>query len=218
MILVLLGPPGVGKGTQGARISVHFDLPTISTGAMFRDAVARGTDFGRIVQRYKIDRGEYVPDEIVTGVVKARIEEPDCANGFLLDGYPRTIPQAVSLEGILDEQKRRLTGVLDFEAPIDLVVKRFSGRRVCPRDGSSYHIEMQPPMQPGLCDLCRTQLVQRADDAPDVVRRRLEVYLEKTAPLVAHYKARGLLHTIDASPEPETVFSQVIVLLTALRK
>ncbi len=218
MILVMLGPPGVGKGTQGGRIALHHDIPTISTGAIFREAVARGTEFGRLIQRYKIEKGEYVPDEIVIGVVRARILEPDCARGFLLDGFPRTIPQADALDDMLEEQGRRLTGVLDFEAPIELVVNRFSGRRVCPRDGSTYHIETQPPLQPGLCDLCHTQLVQRADDAPEVVRRRLEVYLEKTAPLVAYYTARGLLHTIDASPEPETVFSQVIALLNGLRK
>jgi adenylate kinase len=214
----MLGPPGVGKGTQGGRIALHHDIPTISTGAIFREAVARGTEFGRLIQRYKIEKGEYVPDEIVIGVVRARILEPDCARGFLLDGFPRTIPQADALDDMLEEQGRRLTGVLDFEAPIELVVNRFSGRRVCPRDGSTYHIETQPPLQPGLCDLCHTQLVQRADDAPEVVRRRLEVYLEKTAPLVAYYTARGLLHTIDASPEPETVFSQVIALLNGLRK
>lgn len=217
MILVLLGPPGVGKGTQAARIAVHYDVPTISTGAMFRDAIARGTELGRTIQRYRIEKGEYVPDEIVINAVKARTSEPDCENGFLLDGFPRTIPQADSLDALLAEQKRRLTGVLNFEAPIEEVVKRFSGRRVCPVDGSTYHIETQPPLHPGLCDLCNTQLVMRPDDAPDVVKRRIEIYNEKTAPLIAYYTQRGMLYTVSAMAEPETVFSQVVATLNRLK-
>lgn len=217
MILVLLGPPGVGKGTQGARIAVHYDLPTISTGALFRDAVARGTELGRIVQRYKIERGEYVPDSVVVSAVKARTGEPDCANGFLLDGFPRTIPQAEALDELLGEQGRKLNGVLDFEAPVEEIVKRISGRLVCPVDNSMYHLVNQPPRQPGLCDVCHTELVQRADDAPDVVQRRMEVYREKTAPLLAYYKDRGMLYTIDATAEPETVFGQVIATIDRLK-
>ncbi len=218
MILVLLGPPGVGKGTQGTRVAVHYDVPTISTGAIFREAVARGTEFGRQIQRYRIDRGEFVPDEVVVGTVRARISEADCIGGFVLDGFPRTAPQADALQHILDEQKRSLTACLDFEADTELLVNRFSGRRVCPRDGSTYHVEMQPPRQAGLCDLCHAQLEMRPDDAPEIVRRRLEVYAEKTRPLIDYYSALGLLYTIDASPEPETVFSQVIALLTEVRR
>lgn len=217
MILVLLGPPGVGKGTQAARIAVHYEVPAISTGVMFRDAVARGTELGRIIQRYKIERGEYVPDDVVVGAVKARISEPDCEKGFLLDGFPRTIPQAESLDSMLAEMDRKLTGVLDFEAPIADIVARFSGRRVCPVDGSTYHIVNQPPVQPGLCDICHSQLVTRPDDAPDVVQRRLEIYKEKTAPLLEYYGARGVLHTVDANAEPETVFGEVIEALDSLK-
>lgn len=217
MILVLLGPPGVGKGTQGTRIAVHYDVPTISTGAMFRDAIARGTELGRAIQRYRIDKGEYVPDEIVVNAVKARTCEPDCANGFLLDGFPRTVAQADALNSILAEQKRRLNGVLNFEAPIEEIVGRFAGRRVCPYDGSTYHIVNQPPLQPGLCDICHRGLVQRPDDAPDVVTRRLQVYNEKTAPLVEYYQQRGLLRTIVATAEPETVFAQVISTIERLK-
>ncbi len=217
MILVLLGPPGVGKGTQGERISLHYQVPTISTGAMFRDAIARGTALGRTIQRYRIDKGEFVPDEIVIRAVKERIREPDCENGFLLDGFPRTLDQADALERLLVKQHRKLTGVLDFEAPMEVVIQRFSGRRVCPVDGTTYHITSQPPIQPGLCDLCKSQLVTRPDDAPEVVRRRLEIYEEKTAPLREYYRKRGLLHTIDASAEPETVFGQVIGVLDGLK-
>ncbi len=216
MILVLLGPPGVGKGTQGTRIAVHYDIPTISTGALFRDAIARGTELGRAIQRYKIERGEYVPDEIVVGAVRARTLESNCSKGFLLDGFPRTIPQAKSLNLILEERGTRLDGVLEFEAPIEAIVGRFAGRRVCPSDGSTYHIETQPPLQPGLCDLCNRQLIQRPDDAPDVVQRRLEVYLEKTAPLSAFYRSEGLLRLISGMDDPETVFSKVVSTIRSL--
>lgn len=217
MILALLGPPGVGKGTQAARIAVHYDIPTISTGVMFREAVARGTALGRIIQRYKIDKGEYVPDEVVVNAVRERINEPDCENGFLLDGFPRTVPQADRLDDLLEEKHTRLRGVLDFEAPIEEVVERFAGRRVCPKDGSTYHIVNQPPLHLGLCDICQTPLVTRPDDAPEVVRRRMEVYAEKTAPLLAYYQERGQLYVIDASAEPETVFGQVIAVLDKLK-
>ena len=213
MILVLLGPPGVGKGTQASRISVHYDIPSISTGVMFRDAIARGTELGRVLSRYRIDKGEYAPDEVVVNAVKSRVQEPDCAQGFLLDGFPRTIPQAEALNAMLEGMNRRLNCVLNFSAPIEEIVKRFSGRRVCPNDGSTYHVQHQPPLQPGLCDVCKTALVMRPDDAPEVVKHRLEVYVEKTAPLVSYYESAGLLRTMDAMKEPETVFGQVVAVL-----
>ncbi len=216
MILVLLGPPGVGKGTQGSRIAVHYDIPTISTGALFRDAISRGTELGRLIQRFKIERGEYVPDEIVIGAVKTRTLDANCAKGFLLDGFPRTIPQAQALEEFLQLRGTRLNGVLEFEAPITEIVGRFSGRRVCPFDGSTYHLETQPPLQPGLCDVCNRALIQRSDDAPEIVQRRLEVYLEKTAPLSAYYKSKGLLRLISAIDDPETVFSKVVSAINSL--
>lgn len=217
MILALLGPPGVGKGTQAARISVHYGIPTISTGAMFRDAVARGTELGRIIQRYKIDKGEYVPDEVVINAVAARIEEQDCKPGFLLDGFPRTIPQAEALNALLEVRGRCLKGVLDFIAPFDEIVERFSGRRVCPVDGQTYHVVHQPPIQPDICDIHKVELTRRADDDPEVVKRRLEVYREKTTPLQDYYRRCGLLYTIDASVEPETVFGRVIETVELIR-
>lgn len=216
MILVLLGPPGVGKGTQATRISATFQIPAISTGAMFRSARARGDELGKLLGTFKIDQGEYVPDEIVERVVRARTEEPDCAGGFLLDGFPRTVPQANDLDAMLAGQRRKLDGVLDFDAPMGMLVRRFSGRRVCPKDGCTYHVETQPPRVPGLCDLCGTRLTCRPDDAPEVVVHRLEVYTEKTAPLLAHYKALGLLHSVDARPEPDQVFQQVSELIKTL--
>lgn len=218
MILVLLGPPGVGKGTQGGRIAVHYAIPTISTGAIFRAAVAKGDELGRVIQRYKIEQGEYVPDDVVIAAVKARTTEPDCEKGFLLDGFPRTIPQADALGNLLTEQNRKLTGALLFEAPIADIVRRFSGRRVCPLDGSTYHIETQPPLIAGRCDLCQSVLIRRPDDEPEIVQRRLELYNEKTAPLIAYYRERGLLTTVNANLEPETVFSHVITALNSLTR
>ncbi len=217
MILVLLGPPGVGKGTQAGRIALHYEVPTISTGAMFRDATARGTDLGRILQRYSIEKGEYVPDEVVINAVKARTAEADCANGFLLDGFPRTIPQADALNDLLAERGQRVKGALELQAPIPEIVGRFSGRLVCPVDGSSYHIETQPPIQSGLCDICHTQLVRRADDDPEIVQRRLEVYMEKTTPLMEYYRERGLLFTVDAIAEPETVFGRILEAISRMK-
>ncbi|HLV80601.1 MAG TPA: adenylate kinase [Chthonomonadaceae bacterium] len=215
-IVVLLGPPGAGKGTQAARMALHYGVPPISTGAMFRDMAAQETDLGRALQGY-LDRGEYVPDDIVIRAVEARTAEPDCKDGFLLDGFPRTISQAQTLEALLAGRKQQLTGVLVFKAPIEVLVQRFSGRRVCPVDGSTYHIETQPPLRPDVCDLCGTPLVSRPDDAPDVVQHRLEVYIEKTAPLRDYYRARGLLHKINAAPDPDTVFAQVIAVLDGLK-
>lgn len=218
MILVLLGPPGVGKGTQGSRISIHYGIPSISTGAMFREAIANGDELGEKLKQYRMDKGEYIPDFLVVEVIRSRISLKDCTKGFLLDGFPRTIPQAAALDELLAEKHRKLTGALDFEAPIELLVRRFSGRRVCPNDGSTYHVVTQPPRQEGFCDLCHAELVTRSDDAPDVVRRRLEIYKEKTAPLTKYYGERGLLYTIDASAEPETIFSQVIALLNTMKR
>jgi adenylate kinase len=218
MILVLLGPPGVGKGTQAERISVHYSVPTISTGVMFRDAVAKGTELGRIIQRYKIDKGEFVPDEVVIGAVRDRINQDDCVDGCLLDGFPRTVPQAISLDKLLEEMGRELLGALNFDAPLDVIVSRFSGRLVCPVDGQSYHTENMPPIQPGICDVHQVALVRRPDDEPEVVQRRIEIYLEKTTPLTEYYREKGRLCTIDANEDTETVFSNVVSIIDGLRK
>lgn len=217
MNLVLLGPPGVGKGTQGARLACHYDIPAISTGAMFRDAILHGTDLGHTIQQYRIERGEYVPDDIVIDAVQKRLSEPDCANGFLMDGFPRTIPQADSLEHMLQIQQRRLTGVINFAAPLETIVKRFSGRRVCPNDGSTYHVETQPPLHAGRCDLCHGPLLTRPDDSPDVVKRRLEVYLEKTEPLITYYGKNNQLYTINADGTTDDIFQRVIGKMGSLK-
>jgi adenylate kinase len=216
MIVLLLGPPGVGKGTQAARIAAHYRVPAISTGAMFREAVAQGTALGRAV-RGRIDSGQYVPDDVVVAAVRERILEEDCRDGFLLDGFPRTVAQAGMLDDLLCKQHRTLSAVLDLIAPTELIVQRAGGRRVCPVDGSTYHLVFQPPRQPGRCDICQTPLVMRPDDAPDVVRRRLEVYTEKTGPLKAYYEGKGLLHLIDAAEGPETVSGRIKGVLDGLK-
>ncbi len=217
MILVLLGPPGVGKGTQGARIALHYGLPTISTGAMLRDAIAKGTRLGKVAEGYRIDRGEYVPDEIIVEAVDERISEPDCLAGFLLDGFPRTIPQAKSFAAVLLKRDRPLTGVIEFDAPIEQVVLRFSGRRICPVCGTTYHVVSQPPKLQGCCDREGAELTMRPDDAPDVVQRRLEVYHEKTTPLRDYYRKCGVLYTVNADQEPERVFAETVLLLNRLQ-
>ncbi|HLH81054.1 MAG TPA: adenylate kinase [Chthonomonas sp.] len=217
MIIVLLGPPGVGKGTQGARISQYFGIPAISTGAMFREAIAKGTPLGKEIQKYHIEKGEYVPDDVVIRAIEERITEADCANGFLLDGFPRTVAQAEALTQLLEQQRRRLTAVLDFEAPQELLIRRLSGRRECPNDGSTYNLETNPPRRPGHCDLCGAPLVIREDDRPEVVQRRLEAYKEKTAPLIDYYRNKGVLYSVDANADPDVVFERVLALLNRLR-
>ncbi len=212
MVYVLFGPPGAGKGTQGARIAAQYGVPTISTGAIFRDNVAAGTPLGLVAKDY-MSRGQLVPDEIVVQLVKDRISEPDCAAGFLLDGFPRTINQAEILEVMLGEAGIAIDGVLDFEVGEDELVKRLSGRRTCSKCGATYHIVAVPPRQAGVCDQCGGALEQRADDMPEAIRTRLHEYQAKTAPVLAFYRERGLLREIDANASPDEIFAKVLAVL-----
>jgi adenylate kinase len=211
-ILILLGAPGVGKGTQGQRIAEHYGIPKISTGDMFREMAAAGTALGLRAKEY-FTRGELVPDEIVIGLVEERITQPDCKEGFLLDGFPRTVNQAKALEAMLQQQRLRLDGVLDFVVAEDELVRRLSGRRTCGNCGAIYHVDSMPPKTPNICDRCGSTLLQRADDAPDSVRVRLREYAAKTAPLQEYYRQRKLLHTLDANADPDTVFERVKAVL-----
>ncbi len=208
MVYVLFGPPGAGKGTQGARIAAQYGVPTISTGAIFRDNVSAGTPLGLVAKDY-MSRGQLVPDEIVIQLVKDRIAEPDCAGGFLLDGFPRTINQAEILEVMLGEAGVKIDGVLDFEVEEEELVRRLSGRRTCGKCGATYHVVAVPPRQEGVCDQCGGQLEQRADDMPEAIRTRLREYQAKTAPVLAFYRERGLLREIDAGASPDAIFAKV---------
>ena len=213
--LILLGPPGAGKGTQAAHLVEDFGLPYIATGDILRAAVKEGTDLGNKAKEY-MDRGDLVPDDVIVGVVGERLEEDDTRDGFVLDGFPRTIPQAQALDRRLDEMGRRLTAVLLIEVSDDVIIKRISGRRICP-DGHVYHVDFDPPQEKGKCDKDGKPLEQRPDDAPDKVKRRLEVYREQTEPLVDYYDDRALLQRFDGTRSQEEVREHIRATLSTLR-
>lgn len=215
MILILLGPPGAGKGTQGALIVERCGVPKISTGEIFRDLAAAGTPLGIEARNYWA-HGKLVPDEVVVGLVRERIVQPDCARGFLLDGFPRTVRQADTLAELLAETGRKLDGALDFAVDAEELIHRLAGRRTCPNCSATYHVTAQPPRVDNLCDHCGCPLVQRADDSEDSIRTRLQEYAAKTAPLLAYYAERGLLHRIDANGTPEAIFAEVARLVDRL--
>ena len=213
MRLVLVGPPGAGKGTQAEFIAEHFSIPKISTGDIFRSNVSGGTELGRMAKKY-MDAGDLVPDEVTNAMVKDRLAEPDAANGFLLDGFPRNVPQAYELDGILNDLGSSLSVVLDLNVDHDEVVRRLSGRRTCKSCGHVWHIEYDRPKADGVCDKCGGTLYQRDDDHPDTVRHRLEVYSEQTAPLVQFYAQRNQLVEIDALGTVEDVTERAISALS----
>ncbi|MGI9860722.1 adenylate kinase [Moorella naiadis] len=198
MRLVLLGPPGAGKGTQAAAISQRLNILHISTGDMFRAAIKEGTPLGRRAEAY-LQAGSLVPDEVTIGLVQERLEQQDCRAGFLLDGFPRTVVQAEALDAWLASRVEKLDAVIDIEVPRDDLLERLTGRRVCPRCGATYHVRYNPPAVAGKCDNCGGELIQRADDTEATVSKRLDVYTQQTAPLITYYRQRGLLQEIDGS-------------------
>jgi adenylate kinase len=211
--VILLGAPGAGKGTQAERIVARYGLPHISTGEMLRAAVAQGTEMGRAAQRY-MNAGELVPDEVVIGVVRDRLAEPDTANGFLLDGFPRTIEQARRLDEILAETGRAITRVVLIDVPEDELVQRISGRRSCTGCGKLYNVTFDPPRVEGVCDVCGAALMQRADDNEETVRNRLAVYQTQTAPLIGYYIDKGVLGEAHGGGKaPDEVFEQLADIL-----
>jgi adenylate kinase len=209
MRLVLVGPPGAGKGTQAEFISEHFKIPKISTGDIFRMNVSGGTELGLAAKKY-MDAGDLVPDEVTNAMVSDRLAEPDAVDGFLLDGFPRNVAQADELNGILDELGAPLSVVLDLDVDYDEVVRRLSGRRTCKKCGHVWHIEFDPTEIDGICDKCGGALFLRDDDQPETVRHRLEVYAEQTAPLIGFYRDAGKLVAIDALGAVEDVTERAI--------
>jgi adenylate kinase len=214
--LILLGPPGAGKGTQAARLTEDFHLPYIATGDMLRAAVKAGTQLGKQAKEY-MDRGDLVPDEVIIGMILDCMEGPDCADGFLLDGFPRNVQQAESLESAMKEKGRGVTATMLIDVPDDEVVKRISGRRVCQKNGHVYNVFSDPPKHADVCDQDGSRLVQREDDAEDVVRNRLAVYHEQTAPLIAFYEDRGVLKRFDGTRSPTEVHDHIRATIATLR-
>jgi adenylate kinase len=209
MRLVLVGAPGAGKGTQAKYIAQHFGVPPISTGDIFRANLAAQTPLGIEAKRY-MDAGELVPDEVTIGIVRDRLSQDDAEDGFLLDGFPRTVPQAEALNDMLVELGRPLDAVLELEVDEDEVVRRLSGRRTCRKCGHIWHVEFDPPAKPVVCDKCGGELFQRDDDKPETIHRRLAVYREQTAPLVGFYRDAGLLRTIRAVGQVDEITALAI--------
>jgi adenylate kinase len=213
MRLVLVGPPGAGKGTQAEFIAEHFSIPKISTGDIFRANVSGGTDLGKLAKKF-MDAGDLVPDEVTNAMVRDRLAQPDAKDGFLLDGFPRNVAQAGELDAMLDELGSPLSVVLDLDVDFDEVVKRLSGRRTCKSCGHVWHLEYDPPAVAGICDRDGGELFQRDDDQPETVRHRLEVYRQQTEPLIGFYREAGRLVAIDALGPVEDVTERAIAALT----
>jgi adenylate kinase len=215
MLIILLGPPGAGKGTQAEKIVAERDLTYISTGAILRSAVKAESTLGRKVRQF-MDQGRLVPDELVVEIVKDRLMEPDCANGALLDGFPRTVVQAVFLDKVLPGIQSGIDRVLSIEVNEEELIERLTGRRVCSDCGANYHIKFKPPKVRNVCDQCGGDLYQRDDDSLGTVKERLEVYKSQTEPLIKFYEEQGVLSTIDGNQDIDTVFKQVDSILENL--
>jgi adenylate kinase len=214
--LILLGPPGSGKGTQGERLQEDFRLPYYATGDILRAAVREGSELGQKVREY-MDRGELVPDEVMIGVIAERLEREEASDGFILDGFPRTVPQAEALDDEMEKLGRRLTAALLFEVGEDEIVRRLGGRRTCEKTGHVFHVDSNPPQKEGVCDLDGSRLIVRDDDRPEVIRRRLEEYHSKTEPLISHYEERGIMRRVEGEHPPDEVGDRIRALLATLR-
>jgi adenylate kinase len=214
--LILFGPPGAGKGTQADRLRADFQLPFISTGEMLRANVKEGTDLGKQAQQY-MDAGELVPDDVIVAMAAERLQQDDAQDGFILDGFPRTLEQAKALGQQLSGLGRRVTAALLIDVPDEEVIRRLSGRRVCVKAGHNYHVEFDPPKNEGVCDQDGSRLIQRDDDKPDVVRNRLRVYHEQTEPLIEYYDEQGVMRRIDGTREPAEVHGHIRAVIATLR-
>lgn len=209
MRLVLLGPPGAGKGTQASAIIKKYNIPHISTGDIFRANIKKSTELGKKAKAY-MDKGQLVPDELVVSIVKDRLLEDDCKDGFLLDGFPRTVKQAEALDEELTKMELKLDHVINIDVESDELIKRAVGRRICKNCGATYHIEFNPPKKEEECDVCGGELYQRDDDTEKTVANRIEVYLKETKPLVDYYTKKGIIFSVDGKQAIEDVFKDIV--------
>jgi adenylate kinase len=214
--LILFGPPGAGKGTQAERLRKDFELPYIATGDMLRANVSEQTELGKQAKAF-MDAGDLVPDDLIVAMAADRLSQDDAQDGFILDGFPRTIDQARALEKQLSDMGRRVTAALLIDVPDEEVIRRMSGRRLCVKAGHSYHVEFDPPKHEGVCDQDGSRLVQRDDDKPEVIANRLRVYHEKTKPLVDYYDKRGLMRRVDGTREASDVHGHIRAVIATLR-
>ena len=222
MKIIMLGAPGAGKGTQAKRIAEQYGIPHVSTGDIFRANIKEQTPLGMEAKSY-MDRGELVPDELTVKILLDRVAKDDCKNGYVLDGYPRTIPQAEVLDKAIEETQdpsgigadEKIDYAINVDVPDENIINRMSGRRACLKCGATYHIQYMPPKTEGICDKCQSELVIRDDDKPETVRNRLSVYHEQTAPLIDYYSNKGILRTVDGTKDVDEVFSDIKNILEA---
>ena len=212
MNIVLMGLPGAGKGTQADEIVKKYDIPHISTGDMFRAAIAEGTELGKQAKSY-MDNGALVPDEVTIGIVRERLAQPDCENGFLLDGFPRTVPQAEALNELLADLDKKVEYVINIDVEKDELISRLTGRRICSECGTSYHLQFNPPKVEGRCDKDNAELYQREDDNPETVTNRLEVNMKQSEPLLKFYEEQGVLTNVNGQQDIDAVFAEVEAVL-----
>ncbi len=212
MKIIMLGAPGAGKGTQAIKIADKYGIPHISTGDLFRSNIGNNTELGREAKQY-MDAGKLVPDELTVRMLFDRVSNEDCKNGYVLDGFPRTIAQAEVLEEEVGKRDDRIDFAINVDVPDDHIIRRMSGRRACPKCGATYHIEHVPPKKEGICDSCGEQLILRNDDAPETVQKRLDVYHEQTQPLIDFYDKRKILRTVDGTKDLQDVFGEIVKIL-----